>query len=211
MIEFIHNIKRNLQSNLPGKSSHHKMAHIVRQKEYAVPADAKKSAVLALFYPGHNQKISIALIQRTSKNPNDVHGGQIGLPGGRMETIDKDLKDTALREAWEEIGVNPKDISVLGSLTKLYIPVSKYEVEPYVGIINYKPEFIRQEEEVEAIIEVPFEILKDINSVKTKDIKITSTITLKEVPYFEYLNHTIWGATAMILQELVDVYHLSLK
>ncbi|MEM9991809.1 MAG: CoA pyrophosphatase, partial [Bacteroidota bacterium] len=145
------------------------------------------------------------LIQRPSNNPNDPHKGQIALPGGRYELSDSSLQATALREAREEIGIVAQDVEVLGSLTPLYIPFSGYLVHPLVGKLSYSPEFILEVAEVARVIEVPLKELLDKGLRKQKDMPITNRGSLKSVNYFELQGNVVWGATAMMLSELVSI------
>ena len=145
------------------------------------------------------------LIQRVSSNPNDRHGGQIGFPGGKQEESDKSLEMTAIRETEEEIGIKGNDVQVLGNLTELYIPVSNFLVYPYVGYLSYTPEFKRQETEVNLILEVPFAHFLDPSIRQVIDLQVRKNITLKNVPYFNINGKVLWGATAMMMSELVEV------
>ena len=135
------------------------------------------------------------------KSYKGVHSAQIGFPGGKVEKRDRDLLDTALREAHEEVGVPPDEVKVLKELTEVYVPPSNYFVRPYMGIAEKTPLFSPQFEEVEALIEVPVhEFLDDSSCV----IQTLSTSYAKniEVPAFELQGHVVWGATAMMLNEV---------
>lgn len=148
----------------------------------------------------------MVFIERRSNNPNDRHSGQISFPGGKYEQEDVNYEATALRETEEEVGVDQGKIEILGSLTDLYIPVSNFQVFPYVGMTEETPEFELQTSEVSSILEVPFEQLTDPGIVGVKDLKIGSHLTLKGVPYFDVQEHVVWGATAMMLSELLEVW-----
>jgi 8-oxo-dGTP pyrophosphatase MutT (NUDIX family) len=197
-----------LAAKLPGPDAQYAMAHGFRRPYAQAPADARQAGVMALFYPGE-QQMELALIKRASSNPNDRHGGQIGFPGGKFEQKDRNLQDTALRETEEEIGVPSQDIEVLGKLTNLFIPVSHFQVHPYVGIIDYRPTFQPQWEEVEAVLEVPVPHLFEAERRKTTHLKVGNGITLKDVPYFDLRDKIVWGATAMMLNELIQVLSTS--
>ncbi|MEN0002532.1 MAG: CoA pyrophosphatase [Bacteroidota bacterium] len=204
MKDFIDQLQQQLQQPLPGRDVQYEMAHAVRRSYQEVPATAKKAGVLALFYP-KDAAWHIVLIERTAKNPNDRHKGQISFPGGRYEPEDGDLSVTALREAEEEVGVSSTSIELLGKLTDLYIPVSNFAVFPYVGFTPNRPEFTPQQSEVHAILEVPFNVLAAPNSVSRMDLKISQQITLQQVPYFDVAGKVVWGATAMMLNELIAI------
>lgn len=198
----INKLQYVFQQPLPGVEAQARMSHISRYMPPVIPADAKESAVMMLFYP-HQSDWHIVLIQRTNNNPNDRHGGQISFPGGRMDASDVDLKATALRETEEEIGIPQEDIRVLGALTNLYIPVSKFKVQPYVGILDYKPDFIPQVSEVEHILSPRFSHLQSNKSLRYKDMSLSSRLTIKDVPYFDVEQRVVWGATAMIISEVL--------
>jgi 8-oxo-dGTP pyrophosphatase MutT (NUDIX family) len=110
---------------------------------------------------------------------------------------------TALREAHEETGVDNTKIRVIGTLTPLFIPVSNMLVTPVVGWIDEKPVFNHQPEEVVFLIDADIKILLDPAIVRTKPLEIRGETF--EVKYFDYEGNMIWGATAMILQELLII------
>ena len=122
-----------------------------------------------------------------------------------MEDQDQSIIDTALREAEEEVGIVATSINVIGQLTDLYIPVSNFNVYPTVGYINYAPTFLPQLSEVKSIIEVPFTTFLDPAYTKVRNISINKHITLNRVPYFDAGGKVIWGATAMIMSELIQI------
>ena len=152
---------------------------------------------MILLYP-HENKIHTVFIQRPEYD--GVHGGQISFPGGKRESSDPDLIYTAIRETSEEVGVDPAEISVISTLTPLYIPVSNILVTPVVGWMERRPEFKHQEEEVVFIIEADIKTLNNPSTIKTKPFEIRGEMI--DIKYFDYKNFVIWGATAMILNEL---------
>lgn len=205
MHDFIEQLHQKLQAPLPGTDAQYRMAHAVRQSYAPPPLTAKEAGVMALLYP-KQQDWHLALIQRTSSgNPNDSHSGQISFPGGKRESSDIDLQMTALRETEEEIGVAAKDISILGRLTELYIPVSNFRVFPYVGYLDHEPEFALQPSEVHELLQVPFPRFQDPAARQLTDIKISQQLVLKKVPYYNIDNKVVWGATAMMISELLAV------
>jgi 8-oxo-dGTP pyrophosphatase MutT (NUDIX family) len=161
-------------------------------------ADARRGGVLALFYP-HEGQIYLPLILRPTYA--GVHSGQVGFPGGGYDETDGDLTTTALREAYEEVGVHPSQVAVLGVLTPLYVYASNYLVHPAVGWCDSRPEFHSDPYEVAALIETPLLHLRDPANRRVQ------TWTLRgrqvEVPFFAVAGHTVWGATAMMLGELL--------
>ena len=114
------------------------------------------------------------------------HGGQISFPGGKMEDVDDDTIQTALRETHEEIGIDPAEIQVLGKLTDVYIPVSKFLVHPYIGIIVRIPDFTLQEREVKEVITFDLESLIDDAILQKRNIKNLSRIDFER---YSLLHH----------------------
>jgi len=204
--EVIHAIEFELLKPLPGRDIQLRMSSMQRLREMTNQSqidNAVKSSVLILFYPGSQEnEISIVLIQRPSYE--GVHGGQISLPGGRSEESDTDLRETALRESKEEIGIDPKKIITIGSLTELYIPPSNYLVLPFLGYASERPVFIPDPKEVAGIIEIKLKDLLIESNIRYKDINVRPGLSVYG-PCFEIDTHTIWGATAMILSELKEI------
>jgi 8-oxo-dGTP pyrophosphatase MutT (NUDIX family) len=166
--------------------------------------DARTAAVLILLYPDRDSVYTVFMQRHDYAG---VHGGQISFPGGKQESSDKDIIQTAIREAEEETGVDPARISILGTLTPLFIPVSNMIVTPVVGWSDEKPVFNHQPEEVVYLIYSDVRRLLDPSIVKTKPFKIRGE--LLDIKYFDYERHIIWGATAMILHELLVILRRS--
>lgn len=209
-MKFIQALKNQLENNdLPGKIAQQDMAHGERKtwlENYKIPKNPKIAATLTLLYP--KQEIwHIALMQRVS-HEKDMHGGQVSFPGGKAEDSDIDLKYTALREAKEELGISPADVTVLGQMTELYIPVSNFLVFPFIGFSEKAPIFDLQHTEVQRVIEAPLAVLLDKQNRKFKDIHLPNNIRLRNVPYFEVNGNVVWGATAMILSEFTAIVEL---
>ena len=165
--------------------------------------NAKKAGVMALFYPNTEQLTHLLLIQR-NRYPG-VHSGQIGFPGGQHEPGDMDMLDTALRESCEEVGAVRDHIDVVKSLSELYIPPSNFEVFPFVGVYNKIQPFRRQASEVESLLEVPLTDLLDDAKLTTQHLS-TSYASNIEVPAFIFHGHIVWGATAMMLNEIREMF-----
>ena len=184
---------------LPGKSAQDIMIPHPDRNKYKVVENHKKAGVMILLF--QKEEIwHLVLIKRT-QHPNDKHSGQISLPGGQLDKRDKDIRDCAIRETHEEIGVRPSDIKILQSLTPIYVPVSQFMVYPQVGFYNGEiSTFRKQDDEVESMIFVPLEHLLNDQMIQKKDIIIRERL-IKSVPYFKIGSHIIWGATAMILSE----------
>ena len=198
-MDFIKNIQQRLSETLPGKEQQHLMAPSLRGRESMPEQSPTVACVLVLLFP-KNDKWHFALMQRVP-HEKDVHSGQISFPGGRFEESDDSLEFCALRETEEEVGVPIDDVTVLGQLSELHIPVSNFQVYPFVGFVKNTPTFIPQPTEVQQIIEVPIEMLKDVSNQKTIDFRVRKNIILKDTPYFDFYGNQVWGATAMMLSE----------
>ena len=200
----IQQLQSGLKHPLPGQEAQYKMAHVVRRHVEPPPAHAKQAAVLALFYP-LDERWHLVFIERQSLHPEDRHAGQISFPGGRQEPSDTSLQETALREAEEEVGLDRSQVEVLGRLTHLYIPVSNYLVNPFVGISQQTPQFTPEEAEVRNILQVPLQHLMYPDTKQQTDLPLSQNITLRNVPYFNLYGKVLWGATAMIVNELLTI------
>ncbi len=162
----------------------------------------KKAGVLALFYPHDDHQTYLLLIQR-NKYPG-VHSGQIGLPGGQQEPGDLDMLDTALRESTEEVGAVRDHIQVIRPISELYIPPSNFEVFPFVALYRKERPFVRQASEVESLLEVPVSDFLDDAKITTQNLT-TSYARNIEVPAFTFQGRIVWGATAMMLNEIREL------
>lgn len=160
---------------------------------------AREAGVMALFFPNLEDQTYLILILR--KTYRGVHSGQIGFPGGKKELYDTDLKATALRETYEEVGVRTGEIEVVRPLTRLYIPPSNFWIYPYIGYTESTPRFRRQENEVERLLYVSLEDFLDEKNRSLQTISVSYASEL-EVPAFTLAGQIVWGATAMALNEL---------
>jgi len=203
---FIKKLEEELRKPLPGQEAHLKMTSLQRFQElidYQDQSDAVESSVLILLFPyGTHNEVSLVLIQRPQYE--GVHSGQIALPGGRYETSDSDFRFTALRETYEEVGIEPDEIRIIGKLSELFIPPSNYNVHPYIGYMPYSPCFYKDDAEVEEIIILRLADLINEKSIRVNEFKVSSGLIVK-APCFEIDGTNIWGATAMILNELKTI------
>ncbi len=199
-------LKFKLSKPLPGVISHQKMApkhHLdeLKNRKYPVP-NAKKSAVLILFFH-ENDFLKMIVIRRSVYV--GVHSGQIAFPGGRFEDEDIDLETTALREIKEEIGIPENKIEIIGRLSDIYVPPSNFLISIFVGYLDEKPIYNIDEREVNEVIEIPFDDFFKPDVIKHKDFYINSIKAVSDAPYFDVTNVEIWGASAMVIRELLDV------
>jgi 8-oxo-dGTP pyrophosphatase MutT (NUDIX family) len=203
-IDFITRLTQQLQQPLPGQAAQLKMANTARRLAPIDSSKVRQSATLLALYQKEGEWY-FPLIQRPSRNPNDRHSGQMSFPGGKREEADTTLQATAVREAEEEVGIQTKEVQVLGKMTPLYISVSNFMVHPFVGYLPKVPRLKPQPTEVAAIVEVKVSELLDPEKLKRKDIEVPQGFRLKNVPFFDIQSKTIWGATAMMLSEFKEV------
>jgi 8-oxo-dGTP pyrophosphatase MutT (NUDIX family) len=199
-------IKQKLQQPLPGLPSQLKMAppnranQLLQQKQKM--QFARQSAVMVLLF--HDEGLLKTVFIKRSEY-DGVHSGQISFPGGQFEKFDSSFEATAIRETNEEIGVKEDRIELIGKLTELYIPPSNFMVKVFVGYCAQRPEYIIDKREVQRVIEVELSTLYN-EKAKTKMEILSSTTGIKTlVPCYEVNNERIWGATAMIVSELIDI------
>lgn len=203
MLDFPTILKTEVLKGLPGTDVQWQMAssdRFVRNFPRHPGKDARIAAVLILLYPW-NGSIYTVFMQRPEYD--GVHGGQISFPGGKKEPEDENVIQTALREANEETGIDPVKVKVVGTLTPLFIPVSNMIVTPVVGWMDEKPAYNYRSEEVVFLIDAEMRRFLDPSIMMTKPFEIRGE--LLNIKYFDYETHTIWGATAMILNELLTI------
>ena len=204
--EFIIAVSKIKNIPLPAEASQFKMsppfrkALIEGQKD--VIKKAKKAGVLALFYPDASQQTKLVLTLR--KTYKGVHSAQIGFPGGKLEPQDISLKHAAIRETFEEVGVPLNQIEVLRALTEVYIPPSNFYVQPFIGVCKTTPIFVKQDNEVQEVIEVSLKHFLDDKSIISKMVETSYSVKV-DVPAYELNGHIVWGATAMMLSEIKDL------
>ncbi len=168
-------------------------------RKVPVGVEPRLAAVLLLAYPRDGAP-HIVFTKRTESLA--AHRGQISLPGGRFEVTDADLRATALREAYEELGVSPGDVHVLGRLDDVYVLVSNFLITPYVGMLAYTPAFRPDRREVAMVIDVPLERLRDPTIFREEDRPLRGQSRIVQV--YQYGDHEIWGATGRIVQLFLE-------
>ena len=189
-----------LRKELPGENAQKKMSvqpFRVFPDQQVQPE--RNAGVLLLLFPENGDQ-HIVLTERSQDLEN--HRGQISFPGGALN-LNESNETAALRETEEEINVKRSDVKIIGKLTPLFVPVSGFMIFPIVGISNTKPKFSPNLTEVRRVIFAPILELLEENNIRTeiqkkRDIEFT-------IPYFYINGHKIWGATAMILAEFLEV------
>lgn len=196
--QFINQLAQDLQSVLPGRKAQYKMAPELRLENRH--GYYQNAAVMILLYTRGRTWHTVLM-----KRPEyaGAHSNQISLPGGKAEESDASLEETALREIREEIGIDDSKIRMLGKLSRLHIPVSGIEVLPVVGFYPEDPDFQPDPSEVSYLIEVPLDDL--LNPGNTMEKFRTLMCKLVRVPYYKIGDEHVWGATAMILSEFLEV------
>jgi len=193
-------LRDRLARTLPGIDAQIRFApdmlkHAWRTGQF--PAESRQAAALLLLYP-HENGPAVALTVRASGLAR--HPGQISLPGGATDPGET-LAEAALREAAEEIGVEPSTVRVLGELTPVHVLVSGFTLHPVVGLTDQRPDFMPAPEEVEEVLEVSLDDLRDASRIR-QGTRIREGVAV-EYPYFDLLGHQVWGATAMVLGEFI--------
>jgi 8-oxo-dGTP pyrophosphatase MutT (NUDIX family) len=197
-------LAERIERALPGKSSQLKMQPIPIDDGFNFPepdsSDGHPSSVLIPLYHDKSDILKVILTLRTD---SIRHAGQISFPGGRSDNDESPI-DTALRETREEIGIPHRSISIIGSISPLYLYRSNNQITPVIGFLNEKPEFKPNPAEVQEVISVSLETLLN------QDTLIWETWQLRniscKVPYWNIHSTPLWGATAMIMSELLDLY-----
>ncbi len=196
-----------LPQELPGKAAHLKLAPeprvITLIKEQTPPSNAKESAVLVLLNPTGTDYLdwTVLLIKRNTYH--GVHSGQIAFPGGKCDSGDVDYTHTACREANEELAIERDKISIVGNLSRLYVPPSNFTIYPVLAINRGFGNYVPNRREVLEYLTVPVKLFNPRLSQRCK--VMAGPYEWVHAPGYLYQNHVIWGATAMILCELYEV------
>ena len=194
-------IATRLQAPLPGHEVHVRMAPRSPRQDALSVADrtCREAGVLVLLLPPAQAPRVVLTVRHEDLSD---HAGQISFPGGQREG-DEELPETALREAEEEIGLPTPSVRLLGGLTPLYIPPSNFCVHPVLGAVASVPSLRPTDREVEAILRA------SVRRLLRPEARVVETWTLRDqavdVPYYDVDGHVVWGATAMMLAELLAV------
>jgi 8-oxo-dGTP pyrophosphatase MutT (NUDIX family) len=206
MDELLLSLQAAFLKPLPGWEAQQKMLNYLRPQVHEamrIDPGARKGAVLVLLYPKGNELYTVLTLRHPYPG---THGGQVSFPGGKPELFDADLWHTALREAQEEIGFEHKALQPIGMLTEVYIPPSRYLVSPYIAFVPYAPVFTADPVEVARIIETPVSAILDESLINEKKIHVQVVNATMNVKYFDIDGETVWGATAMMLSELAEIF-----
>lgn len=199
-IEFFKYLSTKLKNDLLGTKAHKLMAPKIKgdyYRSFEPEKNTRSSAVLVLFVAKDN-KLNLLFTLRSN---NISHSGQISFPGGRSE-INETAEQTALRETREEVGIS-KNIEIIGQLSTLFVPPSNFLIIPIVGYINYMPSVTVNSDEVQEAFVIPYEYFLSNKYLKREiwDFKGQNV----EVPFWDIHSTPLWGATAMMLMELVEL------
>ncbi len=195
-------LRTRLRAPLPGTAAQLTMAPVYRQDPAMATIDGKpcrEASVLVLFFPRDGVPTLLLTVRRADLKD---HAGQISFPGGSREP-NETLRETALREAQEEVGLDPAGLEILGTLTPLYIPPSNFCVHPFVAMTPTAPTFRPQNDEVESILIPSLPHLLDPATRRREPWQLHGRTV--EVPFLDVEGHKVWGATAMMLAELLSL------
>jgi 8-oxo-dGTP pyrophosphatase MutT (NUDIX family) len=160
------------------------------------------SAVLAPMYRDPQHRLRLVFIRRS---PHGIHGGQIAFPGGRREPEDADLLATALREAEEEVGLDPRTVDVLAELPVIETMATGFRVAPFLGrLIGPPPTWRRQETEIDEILEVPVDDLVRPDAHDVELWQLPGWPEAREIPFYRIGQYKLWGATYRIVASIRD-------
>jgi len=162
---------------------------------------ARAAATLLLVYPTAGGELTVPLTVRHADLRE--HPGEVSLPGGAVDATDASREATALREAWEEVGVDPAAVAIAGVLDDIWIPVSNFELRPFVGTASERPALVPHTDEVAEIVEVPLRHLLTEGAV-TEELIEGPGWQLRAAVY-RHQGHRIWGATARTLAMFASV------
>ena len=195
-------LKESLQSELPGVNAHSKMLPPGRRLKSNDDelSSVKMSSVLLLLFP-EGEQLYICLTKRPQTMKH--HPGQISFPGGKVEKDDTSAEMTALREAREEVGIDHGKIEILGKLSDLYVEVSQFSIQPFLAWADQRPDFLVDFGEVEKLILFP--VSDFVANEIISEIELETVTGSLQVKYYPYDGEFIWGATAMILSELIEI------
>ena len=190
---------QRLQQTLPGATAHEAFApyrkHFENQSE-----EIRKKAAVGIHVYLHEDNWHFILIERSSYNGK--HSAQMAFPGGKPEPSDQHLEHTARRESEEELASPSVSGEKITELSLVWIPVSSFEVSPFIFLHDERPSIEINQREVSNYYEVKLTDLLDETSVSTTTIQLNDQVHMKDIPCFVLNEKVVWGATALILAEL---------
>ncbi|MDD2563830.1 MAG: CoA pyrophosphatase, partial [Salinivirgaceae bacterium] len=192
-----------ISKGLPGERAHQFMNPLGRVMQPNVSSNTKKSSVMILV-SFNTPEPTLTLIERAKYN--GIHSGQIAFPGGKFDSnFDKTDLDTAIRETWEEVGyvTDPKD--VIARLSDLYIPLSDIFVYPFVAVLPTIPCLKPTSYEVEQVFQIP--LCQFYKNNAKENLFVSQNYEIK-APFWDADGAMVWGATAMIINELMELLEL---
>ena len=198
--DIILKVFESFQNPLPGEKAHLELAPYRKNVKFNYEQNKPKIAsTLLLLYPKDNN-VYFCLIERPEYE--GTHSNQISFPGGKNENGET-IKQTAIRETFEEVGIDPISINIIGEMTQVYVPPSNFLIHPFVGYLDLEPSFKADKREVKKIIEVNIEDLFSDEIIKNKKMTFNRKEGdfILEVPYLDLNNEVVWGATSVILNE----------
>ncbi len=188
---------------LPGEDAQYKLApkQRIRPKiDWIQAQNPRRASVLICLFPNEFNILHLVL---TKRHPYEgVHSAQVSFPGGSAEPEDLSPTHTAIREFYEEVGVEVKFHQILRDLTPLYIPPSNFLVNPFLAYLSQKPTWKIDPHEVAFTMEVP---LSELLSAEINQVEINVRGEMLRTPAFVFQNEVVWGATAMMLSELREL------
>lgn len=197
-------LRSAFRTSLPGADAHLLLAPKPRPgwRPGEVPAHATPAAALVLLYPLDDAP-HVLLTVRAGRLGK--HAGQVSFPGGLIDAGES-VRDAALREAFEEVGLDPAAVRVAGALSPLYIKVSNFAIHPVAGVVESTPRLRPSAAEVARLLPAPLAALADPANLR-RGTRWRDDLPC-HVPYFEVRNERVWGATAMVLAELLAMLGL---
>lgn len=200
--DFISDLKQKFKGSLPGETAQYKLAPHYRDKIKLSDLKGHRTGSVMLFIFPEKNMPHLLFIERAEDGK--VHSGQIAFPGGKQDATDESLLHTAVRETFEETGLQINSGDIIGELTPLYIPPSNFLVYPFVAFKNYKPEFIPSVKEVKNVISISLAELIRENAISLTEKHQTYRGEVM-APAYVVSNVKIWGATSMILSEFLSL------
>ncbi len=195
-------LKQKMENGLPGKAAHEAMAADLPPNNPETPQRPQKGAVGILFYP--EADAFYLLLTARANNHNPLQGGTIGFSGIRYEPKAQTTEEAARESLMQELGVKPDQLTGIGALTDLYVPNSRIQVFPYLFLADEKPSFEPDQQLVQELVPVPFSALFEERQWQTMEVPLADGRTTKTA-FFTFKGARIWGPTAMILNEVIQL------